>query len=134
MQINLYLENFEKEIKDIKDIIELCNNTNNSNKTEILEYFLKEMESNFKEVILIKEKFILELSKIEGYKGAIIFDNGEIQIDILANKLDAKTTDKYNEIYKIFCDNNDVEFYIKINEYSNYDFDIWDDYDCLKCL
>ena len=134
MQINLYLENFEKEIKDIKDIIELCNNTNNSNKTEILEYFLKEMESNFKEVILIKEKFILELSKIEGYKGAIIFDNGEIQIDILANKLDAKTTDKYNEIYKIFCDNNDVELYIKINEYSNYDFDIWDDYDCLKCL
>ena len=134
MKINLYLENFEKEIKDIKDVIELCNNTNNSNKTEILEYFLKEMESNFKEVILIKENFIPKLSKIEGYKGAIIFDNGEIQIDILANKLDAKTTDKYNEIYKIFCDNNDVEFYIKINEYSNYDFDIWDDYDCLKCL
>ena len=134
MKINLYLENFEKEIKDIKDIIELCNNTNNSNKTEILEYFLKEMESNFKEVILIKENFIPKLSKIEGYKGAIIFDNGEIQIDILANKLDTKTIDEYSEIYKIFCDNNNVEFYIKIHEYNNYDFDIWDDYDCLKCV
>jgi len=137
MEINLYLANLEKEINDIKYVIELCEETNNLDKIKTLEYFLKEMESNFNEPKFIKEKFIPELSKIKGYKGVIIFESSVgnyFNVDILIDKINTKTENKIQKDYEIFGKESDLIFGINIHEYDSYDFDEWENYDCLKCL
>jgi len=137
MEINLYLANLEKEINDIKDVIELCEETNNLDKIKTLEYFLKEMESNFSEPKFIKEKFIPELIKIKGYKGIIIFESSVgnyFNVDILIDKINTKTENKIQKVYERFCKESDLTFGINIHEYDSYDFNEWEDYDCLKCF
>jgi len=137
MQINLYLNNIEKEISDIKDIIKLCKTTNNLDKIEILENFLTEMKLSFNYPTLIKEKFIPELSKNNEYMGIVIFEStsgDNYIVDILVNGLNKDIEQKYGKIYDMFCEQNDMEFNINICNYSIYDFDELENYDCLVCL
>ena len=100
MQIDLYLNNIEKEINNMInaiDIIKLCNSKENTDTIKTLERLLEVMINCFDYPKNIREKFIPELKKNKEFVQANIFklSDGDYTVDILVNEFNNDIKEKY---------------------------------------